>query len=90
MESEVAKQVHDAVVTETAARVSYGGGVATITGWAIDNNTVLWIGAATALLSFAVQMVFAFRRDRREALAHTAYMDRLRKTTKPADLTPPP
>ena len=86
----MAKQVHDAVVSATAARVSYGGGVASLTGWVIDNHLIAWIGAATALLSFAVQVMFAFKRDRREALVHTVYMNRLRNTTKPADLTPPP
>jgi hypothetical protein len=81
--------VDESEVAETASRVTYGGGVASLTGWVISSDTVLWIGAATALLGFMVNLWFSIKRDRREALAHTAYMDRLRKTTRPQDLGPP-
>lgn len=80
-----AKTSLDETIASAASRGSAGGSAASLFGWLTSNDMLAFIGAAVAVLGFAVSLIFQLRRDRREAELHAARMANLQAELQAED-----
>ena len=67
----------EAAVAASAAKITYAGAATTSVGGWLNNETAVLVGVVLGVLGFAVNLIFQWRRDRREAALADARMAQL-------------
>lgn len=68
------KEIIDTTMTGVGATATYTGAGTISVGWLLSNEAAVLYGLTVGILGLIIQLVFGFRRDRRDAAAHRAEM----------------
>lgn len=67
--SEHAQVVGEALAASAASKVTYAGSGSAVLGWFLSSEAAVFFGILLGLAGFITNLVFSWRRDRREERA---------------------